>query len=362
MYCNNCEDPEFDSCTFYTGPDIDVLCIKNGDSMKDVTKSITDAILLISTGEGIVLDLILSSGILKDYLYNKEYTAENVIQALIQFSENLETKIEALEDVVYAPISVNAPCLTLPTIPSKDDILKATAEKVCSLNTAVTNITSDYVKASDICTIVTSCIENSVSESDSSATIVQEYTKMPKYCPIAYTGPMSVFDSTGKGIEAQGYKNIYVCNGNNGTDDLRGRSLIGANVNVSGPTLDAAVDPSVAANAGYSIAVKTKKGSFTHSLQSLENGPHGHTINDPGHSHYIAANGSSTPLTSGNTMLYFKEGLNNNSYQIHGTSSPASMGKSSTANTGISLASSGNGNPHNNTHPSFGVNYIIYLP
>lgn len=363
MACNNCADPIYDNCVFYTGLDVPALCIKNGDSLADVEKSIFDSLLLLSTGEGTILpDIIIDNTTLLDLLKGKELNVANILQAIISYSESLDVRIEDLEETVNKPITVNAPCLTLPSSPTKDDILKATAEKVCTIQTSVTNIVTDYVKATDLCDAVAACLEELNSNPSNPTVVVQEYTKMPKYCPVAYLGPLSVFDSTGKGIESQGYDKVYLCNGNNGTDDLRGVSLIGANLNISGGALNAAVDPALPQNAGYGIPVKGRKGSFTDSLTASQGPPHNHTVTDPGHEHLTAGVGGETPLTS-NTPIRKERAVGGNpSYDLIGTSSPASLGKSSKNTTGITIASSGQGTPHNTLHPVFGVPYIIYIP
>lgn len=362
----NCAEKVYDNCVFYTGVDVPELCIKKGDSLAQVEDSLIKAIQLLATGEGTQLDtIIIDNTTLEDILNGKEPNVNNIIQALITYSESLEDRIEALEGVVDLPITVNAPCLTLPSNPTKDDILKATAEKLCTINTSVNSIASNYVKATELCDLVADCIEeiNSNPSTPSDPSGVQEYTKMPKYAPIAYLGPLSVFDSTGKGIASQGYDKVYICNGNNGTRDLRGMTLIGANTNISGGVLDPSVDPAATGNAGYTFSQGTIKGRYTHSLTANEGPVHNHNLTDPGHRHLLTRPTGSFGSLSSTNSIASEAGLgSNSSYALKGVDSEASTGRSSSSTTGITIASSGSGNPHNNLQPSFGVVYIIYLP
>lgn len=365
MNCNNCDDPQYDKCVFYTGPDIPALCVKNGDSYADITKSVTDSLILLATGEGTTIsDIVVNDPFLKDLLWNQEYTINNLVQALIDYSENIDGRLTTIENVVNAPLSINAPCLTLPANPSKDAILKATAEKLCVVNEAVEDIAADYVKGTDLCTLVAECIDNRATEDGgNSTTIIQQYNYMPKYCVVAYFGPLNVFDATGKGIPALGYDKVYICNGNNGTQDLRGYTLVGANINVSGPALAAQVDPVNIANAGYAISQGTKKGAYTHSLIPDEGPSHTHGVTDGGHEHLLARpTGSFGALTSG-VAIAAEAGLgSNSSYALRGVDGVPSVGKSSRVNSNITINSSGLGKAHNNMQPSFGVVWVIFLP
>lgn len=94
-------------------------------------------------------------------------------------------------------------------------------------------------------------------------------------------------------------------------------------------------------------------GEETHALTAVENGPHTHSISDPGHGHgvndpththfaqdqqYIGGNfnGGGTPINTGGANI-----------------SAAATGISIQANgTGISVQSSGSGTPHNNMQPT----------
>lgn len=328
-----------DKCVEYTGADIACLGICTGDSLFEVEAAIADKLCSILDGTNIDLsDVNVTCSFLTGILANADPTLANLMQMLVTASCTLRELIQDIQDDLNVVISIDAPCLTLPSNPTIIDVAVAAAEKVCDVSDIADAIQADYVKASELCTLVNQCIAGSAS--------TQEYAKMPKYVPMAYLGPLSVFDSSGKGLAAYGYDKVYICNGNNGTQDLRGRALVGANTNVVGPALDAAVDPSLPANVGYSITQNTKKGAYTDTLTTTTMPSHTHTVTDPGHTHpYI---GVDTVITAGGT----------NSTRRCGDFSKTT----SSAATGISIASTGSSQPHNNMQSSFGVVWIIYLP
>lgn len=345
MACLNCFDncgdrQTTDRCVKYTGDDIPILGICNGDSLYQVEVIILDKLQELATGEGIDLSSVtIGCTFLNNILNGEDKTLKNLIQMLITANCSLRAMVQTLQDEIGTSFVVAAPCLTLPASPTRDDILAAVVTKLCSMNTILTTIQSDYQLASTLCADVTACI---------AAASTQEYTRMPKYVAMAYMGPLSVFDSTGKGLSAFGYDKVYICNGNNGTQDLRGRAVVGANTNVVGPSLDAAVDPSLAANAGYTIAQNTKKGSYTDTLTTAQIPSHTHGVTDPGHTHLIGNIGQfMRPCGSSCTADY----------------EPGGGGFNTNSNTtGITISSTGGNQPHNTLSPSFGAVWIVYLP
>lgn len=337
---NNCGNTRTtDRCVEYTGEDIPLLGICNGDSLYEIEVIILERLQDLANGSGIELaDVTLDCEFIEDILAGEDQTVANLIQALITASCTLRELLQEVQDEVNDPFTVPTPCLTLPANPTKTDILEATVTKLCSVSTDVAAIKADYVKSSQLCSAVATCLAGSGP--------TQEYTKMPKYVAMAYTGPLSVFDSTGKGLSAFGYDKVYLCNGNNGTPDMRGRVAVGANQNIVGPSLDAAVDPSLIANAGYAIAPATKKGAYTDTLTISTMPAHSHTIVDPGHTHSLNLGQFMRPCASACTPnIEPGTGISTNS-----------------ATTGITINTNGSGQPHNNLQPSFGIAWIIYLP
>lgn len=358
-----CPTPMTDRCVEYTGDDIPLLGICKGDALYELEAAIVEKLLAVMDGTGITFENIS----LKEdceFIYNlledDDETLATILKAVIDGECSLKESIDSILAVINKPLSINAPCLTLPTAPTRDDVLAATAAKVCALNTTITAVSEDYVKASELCDSVQACLK-AVNDGNTD-TVVQEYTKMPKNAPTLYIGPMSVFDGSGKGIAASGYDKVYIMNGNNGTPDWRGYIGVGANTNVVGPTLDTAVDPSQAINAGYSMAPGAKKGTYAETLTTLQSAAHTHTATQPAHSHLLVGTGDNAALTSGSFITKSHSSGGNLGYGLEGSSGGASVGKSSDATPAITVSSTGGGQPHNNLPPVVAAVWIVYLP
>lgn len=338
---NNCDpSPISDQCVRYTGPDNDTLGIKSGDALYCVEQAIINYVASLVDGTGITVDITTTCTLLTN-LVNSDKSLENILQAFASAICTLQASVPAASAVSY-----DAGCLTLPSNPKTEDVVKALVTKVCSLDTRISTIESSYVKSSDINTIVQNYISSSAS--------TQEYTKMPKYVALPYHGSLSNFDSNGKGISAAGYDKVYLCLGQtvNGftLPDYRGRGPLGVNVNVPGGAMDSAIDPAQPANAGYQITVNSKKGEFAHALSGTENGPHNHTITDPGHTHWVTIPSRDFKNNNDSGSDHTSDGSDSRSFQT------------GSATTGISINSSGNGQPHNTLHPVVGAFFMMYVP
>ena len=348
MSCENClkncgTTQTSDKCVVYTGDDIPLLGVCNGDSLFEVEEVIINKLLEITDGTGIILsELTLDCPFIVALLNGEEQTVSNLVQMLMTAACQTKEQLDALSTQVNASFSISTGCLTLSANPTRDQVLQAIATKLCLMSTSLNAIAADYVKASELCTLVSACISGSGGS--------QEYTKMPKYIAMPYHGPLSVFDAAGKGIAAAGYDKVYICAGQTvGTftlPDYRGRSPIGANTNIVGGTLDAVVDPSLIQNSGYSIVPGTKKGAYTDTLVSSTIPAHTHAVVDPGHTH------SYTRIDMGS----HPGGSSVNRPQTQVTANTTS------STTGITLSSTGGSQPHNNTHPAIGCTFIMYVP
>lgn len=339
---NNCGGNTIsDKCVVYTGPDITFLGISTGDSLSQLEAALIAQIESLLDGTGTTLEDLTLCDSIEDALNSTPHTVKNLFQAYADVICELRSDVDALEAIVNVPFSISAPCLTLPANPTRDQVLQATITKLCSVNTDVAAIKADYVKNSELCTKVNACL---------SATTSQEYTKMPKYVAVPYHGPLTVFDSQGRGLSGFGYDKIYICNGQTVgtfvTPDYRGRSPIGVNSGIPGGTLDSAVDPSLPQNVGYGFVNRTKNGTYTHTLTVNESASHTHTVNDPGHTHTLSM--AAFPKDAGSSGT--------DHIEPYGTSSTGS------SVTGITLNSSGGGQPHNNLHPVIGGVFIMHIP
>lgn len=122
--------------------------------------------------------------------------------------------------------------------------------------------------------------------------------------------------------------------------DARGRSTVGKD-DMGG----SAASRMTAAGSGVAGATLGAAGGVeTHTLTSAQMPNHGHTVNDPGHSHPYVRGNIGTSGGSGGTDWY---------------STLTSNTSSNT--TGITLDNTGGGAAHNNTHPVLVLNKIIKL-
>lgn len=184
-----------------------------------------------------------------------------------------------------------------------------------------------------------------VSQTDNTTVTTQQSSRLSPYIAYPYFGPMDIFDGSGKGLSTKGYDKVYICNGINGTPDLRGRVIAGANDAVyGGNSLDSEVNPSQ--NVGYNLSKGTKVGKFTHILTVSELASHTHETNDPGHNHSI-------PMG-----VPFKVGDDNEWSLYHNTGTT----QTNTSYTGVTIKNSGSSTAHNNTQPTIGAIYIMYIP
>lgn len=340
----NCPDIVSDQCVQYTGPAIPLLGICIGDSLSNFEAAIAAEVIGILDGTGIEpANVTVSCTFLQDIIGASSPTLSNLLQMLVTASCTLKEFVDVINAQIGSNPVFNPSCLTgLPTNPTRDDILQATVNLVCSINTTVNAIPTTYVKNSDLTTLVTQIVNNI---NGGGGTVVQNYTKMIPYTAFAYFGPLSNFDAGGIGISSLGFSKIYICNGSNGTPDLRGRTVVGAIRGVPGGVLDAAVDP---ANNNPNWALNDRIGANTETLSIPQMPIHTHSVNDPGHKHQSRYRQNMAPQSGSSTQCW----ANLNDQFIDTT----------TAFTGITLQTAGGGQPHNNIQPSYGAYYIMYIP
>ena len=369
---NGCTDIVPDKCTKYTGNNVPELGIENGDSLFSVQQSIFSFLLSVIDGTSIKpeinQDYICEK--ISQYLGEQELTLPNIISAILQTACDLQTQVTNVKNSVEA---INT-AYTLNCISGVTDntntheVLQAVITKLCSVNTALTalslNVSTNYVKLSELNNLIAAYLSGGSSST-------KLYNKMVPYTVVEFYGNLAgKFDSTGAGIGE--WEKIYLCNGNNGTPDKRGRVSVGTTTGMGGGTLDVAVDPSNPGNPNYSLG--TKYGSCMVSLNITQIPSHSHTatntVIDSGHFHYLStvSGQTSKPALSPNSYLASvnNEG-NDGNYVLGGTSEALpSVGKSSTSTTNISVQTSlsnvGGGLGHNNVQPSIGCYYIMYIP
>lgn len=342
----NCDQIVSDRCVQYTGPEIPLLGICPGDTLYEFEVAIANELVGLLDGSGIVpANLTINCSFLTNILAGASPTLNNVLQMLITASCTLKSLIDSINTVIANPV-FNTSCLTgLPTNPTRDDILQATINMVCSIKTTVDAIPTTYVKTSDLTNQVTQIVNNI---NGGGGTVIQVNQKLIPFSAVAYFGPLSNFDGAGVGIASAGFDKIYICNGTNGTPDLRGRVVVGAVRGVpGGGALDAAVDPAVNAN-NPNWGLNDRAGTNFETLTIPQIPTHSHAVNDPGHTHNSRYRQNLAPQSGSSTLCW----ANQNDQFVATTVST----------TGITLGSTGGGQPHNNIQPSIAAWYIMYIP
>lgn len=369
---DGCAEVYSDRCVKYTGPDISALGIETGQTLSMIEEKITDYLLTVMDGSGIVPVLPESiCALISDNLPAEgDITLNDVIDAIISAACALQVQVDAVEAQLTAlegAYNVGA-CLTGVTSASgTHNILQAVINSLCAATQSITALQvalSTYVKIADINTYIQNYLDSLGS--------TKEYTKMVPYTVVEYYGSLvGKFDSTGAGYGD--WEKIYLCNGNNGTPDKRGRIPIGATDNVGGgPYTDVEVDPSLPGNPHYDKLTKQGTNKVTLSIDHLP--PHDHaatsTIVDPGHKHlfagdnYYIANGGYIGHSEFPKSNIKPDSMNNNpawhiyTKNTNDTNIPQTTG----ITVSTSIANKGGGVAHSNIPPVMGCYYIMYIP
>ena len=170
---------------------------------------------------------------------------------------------------------------------------------------------------------------------------------IPWYPPTG-TVVTDYFDNTGKGIgKCLGYA---ICNGLNGTLDLRGMYLPMATAvpYTGGVAALRAILSGTTANAG------TEAGLGLVTLITSQIPSHNHTVTDSGHYHFVVSGvDSGGGFSSTNYISNGHSTGGNLGYSLSYTASTATGGRTSATTSGISLATAGGGSSHENRPPSF---------
>lgn len=349
---NNCVDIVSDKCVKYTGADIPSLGIVNGDTLLSVENAIVTYLLTVMNGTGIVLDIDGADycTLVSQYLSNpSEVTALDLFTALVKAACDLQTQVNAVvADVATIEADYTVRCLTgVSAGDGTHAILQAVITKLCEIDTDLTalalDVSTNYVKLADLNTLIQAYLDSLVSSD-------KAYTKMIPYVAVEYYGPLSNYPNTGDSFDGTGaglnyWEKVYLCNGDNGTPDKRGRVGVGATSTPGVLGMDTEVNPAVAGNPTYNLNTKAGVNTITLDLTQIPSHSHTATVNDPGHTHTQTAIAGANSGTSGT-------GANN------GTSNTGS----STTGIGVTISSVGGGLSHNNYQPGIACYYIIYIP
>lgn len=359
---NGCTEIVSDRCVRYTGIDVPVLGIQTGDSLSFVEQALITFLTSAIDGTGIkpIIDPQIICNLVDKYLPTcKDLSLNDVLTAIIKATCDLQEQIDLIVadivlindqlDVIEADYDVK--CLTdvTPSItPSSGthNVLQATIDTLCAF---ILNVETNYVTIAELPILIQAYL-NSTSNS-------LYNTRMIPYAVVPYFGPLTVFNPSGAGTGQ--WAKIYLCNGQNGTPDLRGRALVGAIVGVPGGTLNPAVDPANAGNPNYNLFDERGANQITLLDTQIPLHTHPNTatsiVTDPGHQHDYTtpnANGSATGAADSHP------------------DGPLVTKQTVKANTGITVATTitnaagpvGGGLPHANIQPVTACYYIQYRP
>jgi microcystin-dependent protein len=367
---NGCADVISDQCVKYTGVDITALGIKNGDNLLTVENAITDKILKLMDGTGIIPTLNSNDvcALVNSFMpCCAPFNLNVVLTAFLKSICALDTRLKAAEDsllLVKADIlALNAnytipACITGVTATTDThDVLQATMTKLCNVEV---DLHTNYTRTDQLDEFIDAHIAGQA------ATTNKYNTRMIPWVPYPiFLIPNGAFDGNGAGIVGGPWEDIYICNGksHSGIQDLRGRVIVGS-TNMGPAPFDAEVTPG---GSNPTWAIGEKKGVNVVPL-TVENMPsHNHVgeifINDPGHTH------------SYNAPVYeYKADFDDNERVWRGVTQKVSIDSAKTGlkgnetlaaserNVSINVKDNGGNVAHANIQPGMGAFYIMYIP
>lgn len=365
---NGCTEIVSDRCVMYTGVDVPVLGIVKGDSLSFVEQALITFLTATLNGSGITIDIDedLYCELVSQYLQECDtVTALDLFKALVQAACNLQEQVDAVvADVATIEADYTVECLEgVAAGDGTHAIVQAVINKLCELEVDLEALTLDletnYVKISDINNYIAAYIAASTGATRYSS-------RMVPYSIIPYYGSLGFFDATGAGLPNTEWEDIYLCNGNNGTPDLRGRVIVGAIAGVPGGALSSVVNPASSTfNPNYALG--TLSGANEIALTTPQLPVHSHTVTDPEHTHILAVDEQSNAgeLSADNLMANRGNPALGTDWRYelqNAVGAVANVGEVASSPTGITVDDTGSGESHSNIQPVLATYFIIYIP
>ena len=383
---NGCTEITSDKCVKYTGVDVPLLGIQNGDSLSFIEQSIINFLSSTLDGTGI-LPIIPASSIcptvdseLPDcspLSLNNYLTA--ITQALCKIEESIVVIEEEIPSDPYILGCITVPGATDDPTESTDTqaVLQAVINKLCQVSEQLTSfieyVANTYVAISDINSYIESYIQ-----SDPSASLISN--RMVPYAVTAYFGPLSNFDGGGAGLGD--WANIYLCNGNNATPDLRGRVIVGVTNMLGNAGYDDAVNPNITGNPNWLEGTALGANNVTLTTAQIPDHNHGASavsaLIPSTHTHKIfgnSTNGTNENVDGVSSLTPYNSSGQASGYAIKSTltqetpitgqtSGPISNNQPvvQRVDTLVAINPTGGGDSHQNYQPGRAGYYIIYLP
>lgn len=294
---NQCSDEQkiSSNCVLYQGEPVPLLGICTGDTMTEVEtailNSLSDSLEAINVN---ITDVNLTNcAEILNMLNGVDKNASTLFDAIIKYSCSL--KLLVTNYINSQSFTINLNCITATNPLKLSSIVQGIIDFSCDLQEQITNLTTIVNDTSNTANIVGNLLKDSITSCGNSYGVsktgigedvnINLYGFVLPFGLYPFYGPLTWFDNTGKGISTTPACNYYLCNGNNGTPDMRGFTAVGAINNISGSTLDPLVDPTINNDSSMNYSVNSKGGKAKVVLNNNNIPAHSHTINDPGHSH-----------------------------------------------------------------------------
>lgn len=388
---NGCADIVSDQCVKYTGINVPELGINTGDTLLTVENKITEKILTLLTGAGIIPDIDPDDicTIVGNYLPCQGCLTINlndILTALIKATCAVEARLATAEGKITTLLAdmaaLNAdynlptpgptgPCLTGVTNTSDThQMVQAVIDKICAL---AVEVSTQYVLKTDINKYIQSYLSTNV-VSDLISSKMIPYVVYPYYVLDLTIN----FGPTGIGLGL--WDKVYLCNGLSHPDvpDLRGRVIVGTTSMPMTTGLGAAVDPANPGNPTYDKAGVTG-GANTVIITTDQMPSHKHpntvTIVDPGHTHTylnsyrdnsnegpLICTGSDDEGQAGVHKLGTWQDYNNPAVPTLSGLIGSNPPPGKTQNVTVDVKEAGGDGAHPNVQPVMAFNYIIYIP
>ena len=362
---NGCTDIKSDQCVKYTGNDIVSLGISEGDPLSTVILQLSTYLVDAMDGSGITPDVDDTCALIAGYL-GAGTSLNDFISALIQAACDLQTQIDAIDaSLTTLNSDYDVDCLD-GVVDSDDthDVLQAVIVKLCSTEDTLTalavTLDANYVKLADLNSLIAAYLASS-----GSSTLMAN--RMVPYVAVPYFGSLTYFDITGAGTG--NWANVYLCNGANGTPDMRGRVPVCAIQGMAGGTLNSAVNPATTTNPNYVLNDIQGANAVTLIVNQIPSHTHtaAVTVDDPTHAHFVVKDPGITNVAISSTNYVRVDNSGSGAdYTLKGTTGIANAGLTSASSTGITTSVSnsyaGSGASHSNIQPVIASYYIMYVP
>lgn len=362
----NCPSVVSSNCVKYMGDPVPVLGICTGDTITEVEQTVINKLLTVLDGTGIDLSaLTVDCQFLTSQLIGLDHNLANIVQVLIDSACTLKQLVDVISNEVFSPVSFNTLCLAV-SGSNRDAVIQALINKTCAIDAQLAVITTQINDITNTTTGLTTTIEtvtgNFIKEAITSCNGEYGMTKTgagdaavvsidalcpPKAMMLCWDPSAAVhFDNTGKGNAGTPYCGWYVCNGKNGTPDMRGYAAAGATIlpaNINGGALDTIVDAASNSDSSLNTIVGAKNGLHAVGLTISQIPSHSHTATQAPHSH---------------TISYYKRPTNGPDAQVMQNPNDTNVPANATINTSsvaptITVSNTGGGTKHENRQPTF---------